>query len=172
MALSIKGKGYGCLYLHVCISIKCMCVCVCVCVFKIWKIVKKFSHSQLFGTPWTVAPPVPWTGPLSMGFPGKNPGVGCHFSSRGSSWLRNPTWLSSLSCTGRRLLYHWATGEVKKLMTEVAFFSENYSRAGWLVNNFLKFVVNVVLKKLTSIMHEPIFANFYPSWRRHAKNMP
>ena len=33
------------------------------------------SHGWLFATPWTVAP---WA-PLSMYFPGKNTGVGCHF---------------------------------------------------------------------------------------------
>ena len=33
------------------------------------------SHVQLFATPWTVA----HQAPLSMGFPGKNTGGGCHF---------------------------------------------------------------------------------------------
>ena len=33
----------------------------------------------LFGTPWTVAPQTP----LSMRFPGKNTGVGCHFLLQG-----------------------------------------------------------------------------------------
>ena len=149
-----------------------MCVCVCVCVFKIWKIVKNSVTVNSLGPHGLYPPQSHGQGPCPWDFPARILEWVAIFSSRGSSWLRNPTWLSSLSCTGRRLLYHWATGEVKKLMTEVAFFSENYSRAGWLVNNFLKFVVNVVLKKLTSIMHEPIFANFYPSWRRHAKNMP
>ena len=39
------------------------------------KKVKSFSHVWLFATPWTVAYHVP----PSMGFPGKNTGVGCHF---------------------------------------------------------------------------------------------
>ena len=33
------------------------------------------SHVRLFATPQTVA----HQAPLSMGFPGKNTGVGCHF---------------------------------------------------------------------------------------------
>ena len=47
----------------------CVCVCVCVCVV---------SRIQLFA---------PWTGafqfPLSVNFPGKNTGVGCHFLLQG-----------------------------------------------------------------------------------------
>ena len=37
--------------------------------------VKWLSHVQLSATPWTVA----YQAPLSMNFPGKNTGVGCHF---------------------------------------------------------------------------------------------
>ena len=47
-----------------------VCVCVCVCML---------SLVQLFVTPWTVA----FQAPLSMGFPGKNIGVGCHFLLQG-----------------------------------------------------------------------------------------
>ena len=32
-------------------------------------------------------------------------------SSRGSSWPRDGTWVSCISCIGRRILYHWATWE-------------------------------------------------------------
>ena len=57
------------------------------------------SLNRLFATPWTVAHQTP----LSMGFPGKNTGVGCHFSffshhrwlsSTGlhSEWLLQPSW--------------------------------------------------------------------------------
>ena len=38
---------------------------------------QSISHVQLFATPWTVA----CQAPLLMGFPNKNPGVGCHFPS-------------------------------------------------------------------------------------------
>ena len=37
------------------------------------------SHAQLFGTPQTVA----CQAPLSVGFPGKSPGVGRHFLLQG-----------------------------------------------------------------------------------------
>ena len=37
--------------------------------------VKSLSRGRLFGTPWTVV----YQAPLSMDFPGKNTGVGCHF---------------------------------------------------------------------------------------------
>ena len=40
--------------------------------------VKSLSHVRLFVTPWTV----PYQA-LSMGFPGKNTGVGCHFLLQG-----------------------------------------------------------------------------------------
>ena len=39
-----------------------------------------FSHIQLFVTPWTVARQAP----PSMGFLGKNTGVGCHFLLQGN----------------------------------------------------------------------------------------
>ena len=35
---------------------------------------KSLSRVRLFAAPWTVA----YHAPLSMGFPGKNTGVGCH----------------------------------------------------------------------------------------------
>ena len=40
-----------------------------------WKVkVKSLSHSRLLVTPWTAA----YQAPLSMDFPGKSTGVGCH----------------------------------------------------------------------------------------------
>ena len=41
--------------------------------------VKLLSRVQLFATPWTVA----HQASPSMGFPGKNTGVGCHFLLQG-----------------------------------------------------------------------------------------
>ena len=38
--------------------------------------------------------------------PGKNTGVGCMPSSRESSWPRDRTHISCISCTGRQALYH------------------------------------------------------------------
>ena len=60
-----------------------MCVCVCVC-----SIPQLF---QLFVTPWTVARQAP----LSMGFPDKSTGVGCHFLLWGSSQSRDQTCASA-----------------------------------------------------------------------------
>ena len=46
-----------------------------------WKVkVKSLSHSRLLATPWTAA----YQAPLSMDFPGKSTGVGCHCLLR--SW--------------------------------------------------------------------------------------
>ena len=45
-----------------------------------WKVkVKSLSHSRLLSTPWTAA----YQAPLSMDFPGKSTGVGCHCLLRG-----------------------------------------------------------------------------------------
>ena len=52
----------------------CVCVCVSVCVYA-----QLLSHVQLFLTPWSVA----HQAHLSMGFPGKNTGVGCHVLLQG-----------------------------------------------------------------------------------------
>ena len=50
--------------------------------------------------------------PLSMGFPNKNTGVGCHFLTQGSFWSRlQPTSPASPVSIGRWILYHWATQE-------------------------------------------------------------
>ena len=49
--------------------------------------------------------------PLSMDFPGKNTGVGCHFLLQGSCLPRDQIQVSN---TGRRILYHWATWESPK----------------------------------------------------------
>ena len=48
-----------------------------------------FSRVWLLVTLWTIVPRLlcPWDSP------GKNTGVGCHASSRGSSWPRGWTWV-------------------------------------------------------------------------------
>ena len=51
-------------------------------------------------------------------FPSKNTGVVAIFFSRGSSWVRDWTWIS---CIGRRILYHCTTWEA--LETSVKFSS-------------------------------------------------
>ena len=74
-----------------------VCVCVCVCV--------SVSHIQLFMTSWTVA----HQAPLSMGFLRQEYLEWFTISSsRESSQFRDGT---HISCTGRQMLYHWATRE-------------------------------------------------------------
>ena len=61
------------------------------------------SHVQLFVTPWTVACQVP----LSMGiFRARIPEWVAIPSSKGSSWPRDRTRVSGVSCFGRRMLCH------------------------------------------------------------------
>ena len=57
----------------------------------------RFSAAQLFVTLRTAA----HQAPLSMGFPIKNTGLGCHAFLSGIE----PTFLT-VSCTGRQVLYH------------------------------------------------------------------
>ena len=57
-----------------------------------------------FATPWTVA----HHAPLFTGFPRQEHWSGLPSFSRGSSWPRD--WTHN-SCTGRQILYHWATRE-------------------------------------------------------------
>ena len=61
---------------------------------------QSLSCVQLFSAPWTVA----YQAPLSMGFSGKNTGVGCHFLLCG-------IFLTHVSFIGRQILYYRATWE-------------------------------------------------------------
>ena len=67
-------------------------------------VLSRFSHVRLFATPWAVA----LQALLSMGFSRQEywSGLPCP-PSRGSSWPQDWTHISSVSCTGRRVLYHW-----------------------------------------------------------------
>ena len=62
-----------------------------------------FSHVWLFSISWTVV----CQAPLSMGFPRILEWVAIS-SSRGSSWPRDQTHVSCVSCIGRWIIYHWA----------------------------------------------------------------
>ena len=76
----------------------CVCVCVCVCA----RVLSRFSHVQLFATPWTVAHQAPqslefsrqeyWSG-LPVAPPGK------------SSWPRDQINFSYVSCISRQVLH-------------------------------------------------------------------
>ena len=63
----------------------------------------RFSHVWFFATLWTVA----YQASLSMGILQAiiQEWVAISFS-RGSSWLRDGTWVSYVSCTGRWVLHH------------------------------------------------------------------
>ena len=67
------------------------------------------SHVWLFVTSWTVTHQAllcPWDSA------GKNTGVCCHFLLQGSSWPRDWTRVSCISCISRQVLYHCATWKV------------------------------------------------------------
>ena len=58
-----------------------------------------FNGVCLFATPWTVA----HQAPLSMDFPGKNNGVGCHFLLQGIFPIQDArTRISGISCVAIR----------------------------------------------------------------------
>ena len=83
--------------------------------------VKLLSHVQLFATPWTVS----CQAPLSMGFPGKNTGVGCHFLLQGifltqGSKLGLPT-LNHLGHQGISAVFHSEGPYVSNLWILTAF---------------------------------------------------
>ena len=64
--------------------------------------------SRLLVTPWTAA----HQAPLSMGFSRQEYWSGSPFSSsRGSSWPRDRTHISCVSCTGSQILHHCTTRE-------------------------------------------------------------
>ena len=65
---------------------------------------------QFFVTPWGVAQQAP----LSMNFPGENPGVGSISSSRGSSQSRDWSWVSYVSCTGSKFFTTTSAGKIWK----------------------------------------------------------
>ena len=72
-----------------------MCVCVCVCVFSCLTL---WPHGR-----WPTRLLSPWD------FSGNDTGVGCHFLFQGSSWPKDQTHISCVSCVGRQILYHRAT---------------------------------------------------------------
>ena len=65
--------------------------------------VQSLGHVWLFVSPWTAA----HQAPLSMDFPGKNTGVGCHFLLQGI--FPNPGIKPASPASAGKLFYHWAT---------------------------------------------------------------
>ena len=69
---------------------------------------QSLSCECLFVTPWTTA----HLAPLSMGFSSQEYWSGLPISSsRASSWPRDRTHDSCVSCTGRQIFYHQVTWE-------------------------------------------------------------
>ena len=66
--------------------------------------------------PMDCSPPglCPWD------FLGRNTGVDCHFLFQG---IFLTPQVSCISCTGRQILYHWATWEVLTVWTDPYYFS-------------------------------------------------
>ena len=71
--------------------------------FFVCAVLSAFSRVWLFKTIWTVANRLlcPWDSP------GKNTGVHCMPSSKGSSWPRHQTCFSYISCIGRHVHCNW-----------------------------------------------------------------
>ena len=67
--------------------------------------IQSLSHVRPFVTPWTVA----HQAPLSMGFPSKNTGVGCHFLLQGTFLTQGSNLRLLPLVLGRWILYHGAT---------------------------------------------------------------
>ena len=68
--------------------------------------------SDSFVTPWTIA----HQAPLSMGFTGKNTGVGCHFLLQGILPAQRSNHNSCVSCIDRWILYQPTTWQALREM--------------------------------------------------------
>ena len=87
----------------------CVCVCVCVCTHA-HASAELLNCVQFFGTSWTVA----HEAPLSMGIlQARTLEWVAMSSSRQSSWPRNWTHISCISCISRQILSHCATWETQ-----------------------------------------------------------
>ena len=72
-------------------------------------VLRRFSHVRVFVTPWTVCNSLDSS--LHGILQAKILGWAAVPFLRGSSWSRDRTHVSHVSCIGRCILYHWATGE-------------------------------------------------------------
>ena len=83
------------------------------------------SHAQLFATLWN--PPGPSVDGVFHARILKWVAIS---SSRGSSWPRDQTHISCISCMAREILYHWATREAPILPYYPVNGSEYLSKNG------------------------------------------
>ena len=87
-----------------------------------WEVkVKSLSHSWLLATPWTAA----YQAPLSMNFPGKSTGVGCH------CLLWHPSLLPAkaipvLSSTEDNSMKHWKVAPGVQMVSSGDWVSNNW----------------------------------------------
>ena len=97
----------------------CVCMCVCTCARRVMCV-------HLFVTP---GPSSPGSSVQGIFLARILEWVAISFS-KGSSRLRDQTHISCISCIGRQILYHWATGEVLLYWGELKFknlFIQNIS---------------------------------------------
>ena len=86
-------------------------------------------QGQLFATLWTIA----WQAPLSIEFPRQEYWSGLPFSpSRGSSWPRDWTGISCVSCIAGRFFTHWTTGKALSSIYKLNNF--------WIVHTFALYI--------------------------------
>ena len=86
----------------------CVCVCVCVCAHTC-VYVRMLSHIHLFATPWNIA----HRAPLVHGiFQARILEWVAISFSRGSSWPRDRTRVSCVSCTDKQVLFFWQAGSL------------------------------------------------------------
>ena len=85
------------------------------------------SHVQVLETPWTVA----LQASLSMGFPRQEYWTGLPFPTLGeSSWPRDQTHVSCISCIDRQILYHYHLGNPARTMV-LLFWPQPWSSLFW-----------------------------------------
>ena len=87
----------------------------------VWVCAQSLSCDPLFATAWTVARQAP----LSMEFSKPENWSGLPVPpSRGSSWSRDPTQVSGVSCIGRQTLYRLATWDAPLCVMPWTFLSD------------------------------------------------
>ena len=86
-------------HIKICVNSGKRCCCVLSC---------SVSHVRLFVTPMDYNPPLSYVHGILQASILEWVAISC---SRSSSWPRDQTRISCVSCVGRQVLYHWATWE-------------------------------------------------------------